>query len=375
VERLYELGKRFERLLYMSIVVIIVNLLTSSLLITLSSQNSFILLSSYKNIKQQIENKRDEIESLTRDIKAVNENISYILKLHEESAKLGIVITGEDKAKVENDYFSIRKKSINETREILGLSAISSINDASDFIYKLLESEINKSSIRYLIKMDILSELPEKKELVDYSDMIFWLDKKIKSESEAKIEIVNIESTLNIPFKIGDMTSSVSLLSIAAITSHVMPIFMVIWLGSLIITRRFEIINLIKTKDISMAYPHVFNLFNVETTKSDTLERYLLGDKDAKKQMTDAVGVMNFVKAISFIFFALAMCAPLYYGESIYSFSNSSSSTLQFMIFFICLLINIVQIMYFVYSEWISSNIVYRIRNGVVSEYTIDKSI
>jgi len=109
VERLYELGKRFERLLYMSIVVIIVNLLTSSLLITLSSQNSFILLSSYKNIKQQIENKRDEIESLTRDIKAVNENISYILKLHEESAKLGIVITGEDKAKVENDYFSIRK--------------------------------------------------------------------------------------------------------------------------------------------------------------------------------------------------------------------------------------------------------------------------
>lgn len=55
-----------------------------------------------------------------------------------------------------------------------------------------------------------------------------WLDGKIKDESNSKIEIVNIESTLIIPFKIGDMASSVSLISIAKIASYAMPVFMVL---------------------------------------------------------------------------------------------------------------------------------------------------
>ena len=76
-----------------------------------------------------------------------------------------------------------------------------------------------------------------------------WLDGKIKDESNSKIEIVNIESTLIIPFKIGDMASSVSLISIAKIASYAMPVFMVFWLGSLFVTRRIEMMNLMKTKE------------------------------------------------------------------------------------------------------------------------------
>ena len=64
MDRLYELGKRFDRLLYMSIIVVISSFLSCSLLITLSSQNLFALISSYKDIKHQIEIKKAKSISL-----------------------------------------------------------------------------------------------------------------------------------------------------------------------------------------------------------------------------------------------------------------------------------------------------------------------
>ncbi|EOA4589024.1 hypothetical protein ACH2HK_005226, partial [Escherichia coli] len=108
VDRLYELGKRFDRLLYMSIVVIF-SFLTCSLLITLSSQNLFALITSYKDIKQQIETKRRKIEFIETQISAVNESVSDILDFRKRINK-SEMDTVRYKSEIENEFFSIRKK-------------------------------------------------------------------------------------------------------------------------------------------------------------------------------------------------------------------------------------------------------------------------
>lgn len=364
MDRLYELGKRFDRLLYMSIVVVIFSFLTCSLLITLSSQNLFALITSYKDIKQQIETKRVKIEYIEKQIAAINESVSDILDFRKRINKPE-ENTVNYKSKIENEFFSIRKKTINESLIEIGLDEVSSINELNYFMYDVLKKEIEKSSMDYIARDKIESALPEKNKIANYHDSMNWLDGKIKDESNSKIEIVNIESTLIIPFKIGDMASSVSLISISKIASYAMPVFMVFWLGSLFITRRIEMMNLMKTKDISLIYPHMFNIFSVDTTKSQDFNLYLLGDEKIREQINTYILLIKTIKGFLFISLALAMCGPLYYGEFIYLINYNTASLSLFIVSFICMLINIIQVVGYVYFESISSNVIYRIKNGV----------
>ncbi len=370
MDRLYELGKRFDRLLYMSIVVVIFSFLTCSLLITLSSQNLFTLITSYKDIKQQIEAKREKIEFIEKQIAAINENVSDVLGFRERFNK-SEGDTVSYKSKIENEFFSIRKKIINESLIEIDLNEVNSINELNYFMYDVLKKEIEKSSVGYNVRDKIESALPEKNKIANYHDTMNWLDEKIKDESNSKIEIVNIESTLIIPFKIGDMASSVSLISIAKIASYVMPVFMVIWLGSLFVTRRIEMMNLMKTKDISLIYPHIFNIFSVDTTKSQDFNLYLLGDEKIRKQINASIFLIKATKGFLFISLALAMCGPLYYGEIIYLMNYNTTSLSLFIVSCFCILINIIQVVGCVYFESISSNVIYRIKNGVVDRYEL----
>ncbi|WP_234783500.1 hypothetical protein [Enterobacter hormaechei] len=93
----------------MSIVVVIFSFLTCSLLITLSSQNLFTLITSYKDIKQQIEAKREKIEFIEKQIAAINESVSDVLGFRERFNK-SEGDTVSYKSKIENEFFSIRKK-------------------------------------------------------------------------------------------------------------------------------------------------------------------------------------------------------------------------------------------------------------------------
>lgn len=371
MDRLYELGKRFDRLLYMSIIVVIFSFLTCSLLITLSSQNLFALITSYKDIKQQIETKRIKIEFIEKQIAAINENVSDILDFRERMNK-SEKDTVSYKSKIENEFFSIRKESINESLLEIGLNEVNSINELNYFMYDVLKKEIEKTSMGYIISDKIESALPEKNKITNYHDTMNWLDGKIKDESNSKIEIVNIESTLIIPFKIGDMASSVSLISIAKIASYTMPVFMVFWLGSLFVTRRIEMMNLMKIKDISLIYPHVFNIFSVDTTKSQDFNLYLLGDEKIRKQISNSIFLIKTIKGFLFVLLALAMCGPLYYGEIIYLMNYNITSLSLFIVSFFCMLINIIQVVGYVYFESISSNVIYRIKNGVVDRHELN---
>ncbi|EOX3277299.1 TPA: hypothetical protein ACGRTQ_004742, partial [Escherichia coli] len=256
-------------------------------------------------------------------------------------------------------------------REI-DLDEVSSINELKYFMYDVLKKEIEKSSVGYIVRDKIESALPEKDKIANYHDAMNWLDGKIKDESNSKIEIVNIESTLIIPFKIGDMASSVSLISIAKIASYAMPVFMVFWLGSLFVTRRIEMMNLMKTKDISLIYPHILNIFSVDTTKSQDFNLYLLGDEKIRKQINASIFLIKAIKGFLFISLALAMCGPLYYGEFIYLVNYNTSSLPLFIVSFSCMLINIIQAVGYVYFESISSNVIYRIKNGVIDRYELN---
>lgn len=371
VDRLYELGKRFDRLLYMSIVVVIFSFLTCSLLITLSSQNLFALITSYKDIKQQIETKRIKIEFIEKQIAAINENVSDILDFRKRINK-SEGDTESYKSRIENEFFSISKKTINESLIEIDLDEVSSINELNYFMYNLLKKEIEKLSMGYIVRDKIESALPEKNKIANYHDAMNWLDEKIKDESNSKIEIVNIESTLIIPFKIGDMASSVSLISIAKIASYVMPLFMVFWFGSLFVTRRIEMMNLIKIKDVSLIYPHIFNIFSVDTTKSQDFNLYLLGDEKIRKQVNFSIFLIKIIKGFLFISLALAMCGPLYYGEIVYLMNYNTTSLSLFVVLLFCMTINIIQVVGYVYLESISSNVIYRIKNGEVDGYELN---
>ena len=77
--------------------------------------------------------------------------------------------------------------------------------------------------------------------------------------------------------------------------------------------------NLMKTKDISLIYPHILNIFSVDTTKSQDFNLYLLGDEKIRKQINASIFLIKAIKGFLFISLALAMCGPLYYGEFIYT--------------------------------------------------------
>ncbi|MGK3680595.1 hypothetical protein ACSLOD_23340, partial [Escherichia coli] len=117
----------------MSIVVVIFSFLTCSLLITLSSQNLFALITSYKDIKQQIETKRRKIEFIETQISAVNESVSDILDFRKRINK-SEMDTVRYKSEIENEFFSIRKKMINEGLREIDLDEVSSINELKYFM-------------------------------------------------------------------------------------------------------------------------------------------------------------------------------------------------------------------------------------------------
>ncbi|HGU7146121.1 TPA: hypothetical protein ACG985_005111, partial [Escherichia coli] len=78
------------------------------------------------------------------------------------------------------------------------------------------------------------------------------------------------------------------------------------------------------------------------------------------------------IKGFLFISLALAMCGPLYYGEFIYLVNYNTSSLPLFIVSFSCMLINIIQAVGYVYFESISSNVIYRIKNGVIDRYELN---
>ena len=374
MERLYDIGKRFERLLYISIIVMVSSFLLKSLFIALSTQSSLEQLAAYKNLEVQLVNKEKKINSLSMDIDSVNNSVYFMLDFYKKMNRLvakGNNSSDKSKGDLENEYFKIYKESINSLRRDIGLDNANNINDTKYFIYDLFRKELSDLDLDFNTNQIIESSIPEKDKILKYNDIIKWIDSKIDEGNNHKIQIMNIESTLNIPFKIGDMTSGISLISIANTASYIMPFFMVIWIGSLSMTRSFEIINLMKVKDISMAYPHIFNIYPVDKEDKNSLDIYVLGDDKKRKVINITNNIFKIVKSTIIIFITLIILIPFYYGDYFYILNNQGSSVIQLIILSFCISVNLVQISVMLNNEWSSSDTIYGIYNGLVHEYKV----
>jgi len=348
--------------------------LLKSLFIALSTQSSLEQLAAYKNLEVQLVNKEKKINSLSMDIDSVNNSVYFMLDFYKKMNRLvakGNNSSDKSKGDLENEYFKIYKESINSLRRDIGLDNANNINDTKYFIYDLFRKELSDLDLDFNTNQIIESSIPEKDKILKYNDIIKWIDSKIDEGNNHKIQIMNIESTLNIPFKIGDMTSGISLISIANTASYIMPFFMVIWIGSLSMTRSFEIINLMKVKDISMAYPHIFNIYPVDKEDKNSLDIYVLGDDKKRKVINITNNIFKIVKSTIIIFITLIILIPFYYGDYFYILNNQGSSVIQLIILSFCISVNLVQISVMLNNEWSSSDTIYGIYNGLVHEYKV----
>lgn len=373
MDRLYELGKRFERLLYSSILVIIASCVTYSLLGSLLTYESLELLNTYKIIKQNIELKKDSIIELDgylarvikdRKVEPKSRSGALMIKEGYDTKKIE-----EEKLK-ENETFNIYKNIINRERKALGLKEANSLSETEGYLIEIVKNMLDDPRIKFnaLIKMkyDILDNVTWH----NYNDLILWLNKGESELSQNKIEVANIETPITIPFTIGDVKSNIPLMNIAKTSIFIMPLFMVIWLGSISITRSFEINSLKKTKDLTFAYPHLLNVFYIEEGESNLLQMAIIGDEEKKSEILKTLKTASYIRISMYLLLIASMCIPLYIGAFNYIFDSDLQIT-QYVMTSVCMAINIFQAVLFCVAEWRLSDRVYVIKNGFTKEYVI----
>lgn len=371
MDRLYELGKRFERLLYSSILVIIASYITYSLLNSLITYESLDLLNAYKTVKQSIEQKKQNIHELNKTMDIVIKRINVINRINpEQKTTSGAIKDKAESSPLETRMFNIYKDIINKERRDLGLHEVNSIYEAEDYMRDIVKNVINEQGFKVDTRQKLKQNILDSDRWLNYNDAITWINKAESELSKNKIEIANIETQITIPFTIGDMKSNIPLMRIATTAVFIMPVFMVIWLGSISVTREFEINTIKKTKDLTLAYPHIFNLFYVDDGKTDTLQRALLGDEKAQAGITVALRVFSIIKIAMYLSLFFLMCAPLYIGIFRYvteSYYQNSVNTLMS----VCSAINLFQAFKFIQLEWQVSDRIYAIKNNAISECII----
>ncbi|MBN3133152.1 hypothetical protein H4F52_15595 [Pectobacterium brasiliense] len=381
MERLYEIGKRFERLLYTSVLVVIASFLVSSLsnsILQNSSANRVEIFQDYSKLLK--ENEKDLFE-----IKLILDN-HRLFKDKEEQRK----------SDFENNLKSpeeISKISIdNQQRKSLGLPLINLL-DASTFkmepesdyeksllyitsmrekfnLYKVKDLDEGWNTYREVLRKlaDIASGMNfEAYRVLNYyieadkspADLIKQVNYSITEIKSSTLTILDVETPLNIPLAFGEVKSTISLYTIEKWTMIIMPIFFVIWLGSIVITRRYETYLLLESNRFINAYPHILNIFNFTEKRilSESVKNsyYLasLGDKTAIKNI-NAVAIFYFsLRVIIICGLLILMTFPAYYGFIVVIFNRAISNGDYYLwCITLCISINIIQILSLIDTEY-----------------------
>ncbi|EMQ0960816.1 hypothetical protein RY975_000376 [Citrobacter braakii] len=373
MDHIYELGKRVERLLYTSVIVIVVSLLIFSL------SNSIV------------------ISSVTEKYKIYQELRDAIYKEKDNVARAKSILAQYDKYKIDegvrkNAYE--RTKSMfnskseeekqNKIREKIGLPVKPLLIDKeyTPLTYHSYDADLNeinkvtgKTNANKYVSLDaangadiaIISSLidsvatknyevyKELNSIIDTKDsiskIIEVLDKNIEVFQDGKLKIFDVETPLNVPFSIGDMKSSISLYNIEQWSMVVMPIFLVIWFGSILITRRFETHLILEKRKVMESYPHILNIFSVLDEKNQSpkvkrlIEASLLGDEKSIKEIKSYGYIAFFLRMSILIGMFILMAIPAYYGFYIVIFNNSGEyDILRLSWITLCVFINILQL-------------------------------
>ncbi|MEQ5411372.1 hypothetical protein ABN277_17090 [Enterobacter hormaechei] len=373
MDHIYELGKRVERLLYTSVIVIVVSLLIFSL------SNSIVISSAtekykiYQELRDAIFKEKDNIarakeilsqynkyksdeddrKNAYEKTKAMFNNKAEEEKQNKIRGKLGLPVSTPlvDKEYTPLIYYTY-DSDLNEINKITGKTSINkyvSLDAANGADIAMLRSLIGNVAIK---NFDVYKELNS---IIDTKDstskIIEILDKNIEVFRGGKLKIFDVETPLNVPFSIGDMKSSISLYNIEQWSMVVMPVFLAIWFGSILITRRFETHLILEKRGVMNSYPHVLNIFSIldEKHQSQKVQKLigasLLGDEKSIKEIKSYGYIAFSLRILILIGMFILMGMPAYYGFYIVILNDSGGDDiLRFTWVTLGAVINIIQL-------------------------------
>ncbi|MTB67970.1 hypothetical protein GKR48_14270 [Providencia sp. wls1943] len=326
------LGKRFERLLFLSIIVIILSIITYSLSKSVSEISVLSTTSEYKRILKEM----NENEKLIVKIKEI---VNYHVKFNEEEELR--LSEFNQKNKISPDFIAsqneIRKKvglnlvsptneeytptinfrkdtdliTVNDIRKRLGLEEVKDITLAKDTELKYLLNLAFNNTGNFKNKHNLMSD-----QNWDFDKIKIEINKEIESLDNMKVSIYDIDTPVHIPFKIGDLKTTISIVNIQSFLVYFMPVFISIWIGTLYVTRYSEIILLKKIKNNSLCYPHILNIYACYSSKKncEILNKLSLDVKSTKKEIKSSIQFYSITRVV-FIFLLLSLIGiPTYLG-------------------------------------------------------------
>lgn len=398
MEKAYELGQRLERLLYTSVIVIILSFIILSLSKSLAVSKSINTSIGYENIITSIQKNEERIENIR---KIENDYGNY--KAAERKRKEDF----EKKTAAEQRYRDKNLRTENIVREKLSLPPIVQSkkefkalpyenNDNQLSEINSLRKEVALPNIRSLDESnqgdrDVISQIIKKemgydgastKKLTDFlmknnydlGKFISFLKDEVSKSKTENIKILDIDTPVDFPLSIGSMKLNIPMTNIENWALKTVPIFLVIWIGAIFITRSFEITQLLESKKIMSFYPHILNVFNIKSKNqssasvTDTVVKAMAGQvKEIKALQSESIFLTVFRVTILVVMLA-SMTIPVYFGFFIYLMSDSDNGFVMYLTSIIIpALINLIQIMSCVRFEIMISKKTFII-DGVTNE-------
>lgn len=387
MEKLYELGKRVERLLYSSVFVVLASFILYSLSMAIIqdfkkskldiyNQISTELTSNYsayqeaeelsyyfyQYLRKGISDPSSNVEGKTKEelqtIKADMEK-ENIVRVRLNLPKLTQAAIGYDENVFNTQKLQRLTKflDINELRSKLHVEKVNDDLSASETFQTLIGRLILKyASKDYDLRVYLIKGFKENPDLKSFSSM---LAKDSAEIGNIKIRIFDVEAPMQFPFSLGEMKSNISLYNVQKMGMTIYPVFLVFWLGSLCMTRNREIYFLIKTKMVPYTYPHILNIFqfsgSMEDRKSQSnhdLNLILIGSDKVIKKHELLASLLFLCRTFIGCGLLLVITMPVYLGFANVIFSSySQAGFTQVTILIICFLVNVLQIIFFGYSE------------------------
>jgi len=365
MDKIFEIGKRFERLLYSTVIITILSFLfyfLSSAISIDKSNSKKIMLSQFieslsenraaldtaKKIELSYDKYKSEEDKKSKQQKD-KENKETELKLKEinkNRVKLGLaerIIEDEIKEKKQN-IEGLNLEEIKKTRKSLGLEPRDSI-EGGKRIYT--DAYTNILYAKLLHDTELLNTFTENKKS-PIEDTIKLATLMLHETESGSVKILDVDTPILVPFSFGDMKSKISLYRIESVFLIFMPALLVIWLGSIAVTRSRELDYITKNANITVTYPHIMNIFyfldgdKVNNKKeSNNFHKIILPDeKHVKKQRSEA-SFLFYIRACVLMFLSASITIPFYLGVMKVSWSLNLGTAVYIII---CASINIIQV-------------------------------
>ncbi|MGV2876702.1 hypothetical protein D9O29_22905 [Pantoea vagans] len=395
MERLYEAGKRVERLIYTSVFVIISSFAFYSLSVSILQDSNKINLESYQSLVEELtldypyykeaENLRGAIRAYIsrknkEDFTKTKPSLEFEdFKIQEENdsrATLGLpVFSSTEMLRMNNNHATLEVenknniKRVNLIRKKFGLPERNSerlaLKTYDEMKGKLIErfSFADQSASLEFSKLILNSG--------DFDSLLTNLKSKLIDISQKRIKILNIDTPLQFPFSLGEVKSNISLYNVARMGMTVYPIFLVFWVGSFCMTRSRELSFLIQSGKVMASYPHVLNLFAILTSDFKQKRKgknkqalFILGDKRTILLKTSLAISMFGIRVFIGLGLLVVIIFPAYWGfANLYSSNAIKIDIIQKLTIPLCCIVNIFQLLIYVFNEYKISDAVF-ITNG-----------